>query len=77
MKKAFVYSLKHSLPIFVSFVPVGLVYGILMCTAGYNWLWSGFCSIAVTVGLHLWKKNSLISILGGTVCCMILTQMMV
>ena len=32
---------------------------------------------AVTVGLHLRKKNSLISILGGTVCCMILTQMMV
>lgn len=50
MKKAFVYSLKHSLPIFVSFVPVGLVYGILMCTAGYNWLWSGFCSIAVFAG---------------------------
>lgn len=34
-------------------------------------------SCAVTLGLHLWKKNSLISILGGTVCCMILTQIMI
>ena len=41
---------------------------------------SGFApqliSCAVTAGLHLWKKNSLISILGGTVCCMLLTQLM-
>ena len=29
---------------------------------------------AITAGLHLWKRNSLISILGGTVSCMLLTQ---
>lgn len=33
-------------------------------------------SAAVTLGLHLWKKNSLVSILGGTACCMILTQIL-
>lgn len=31
-------------------------------------------SCAVTLGLQLWRKNSLISILGGTACCMLLTQ---
>lgn len=31
-------------------------------------------SIAVTVGLHLWKKQMLLSIAGGTVCYMLLIQ---
>ena len=31
-----------------------------------------FISIAVTVGLHLWKRQMLISIAGGTVCYMLL-----
>ena len=29
---------------------------------------------ALVVALHLWKKNTLISIVGGTVCYMILVQ---
>ena len=29
---------------------------------------------AVTVGLHLWKRNSFLSIFGGTAVCMLLTQ---
>lgn len=29
---------------------------------------------AVTAGLHLWRRSTLLSILGGTVCCMLLTQ---
>lgn len=32
-------------------------------------------SCALVVGLHLWKKNTLLSILGGTVCYMVLVQM--
>ncbi len=45
MKQAFLYSLKSSLPILVSFLPVGLAYGIVMQTAGYNWLWTaGVCA---------------------------------
>lgn len=32
-------------------------------------------SCVVTVLLHLWKSNTLLTIAGGTVCCMILTQM--
>ncbi len=31
-------------------------------------------AIAVTAGLHLWKKQILLSIAGGTVCYMILVQ---
>ena len=30
---------------------------------------------AVVVGLHLWKKQMLLSIAGGTVCYMLLVQM--
>lgn len=31
-------------------------------------------SIAVVAGLHLWKRQMLLSIAGGTVCCMLLVQ---
>lgn len=31
-------------------------------------------AIAVVVGLHLWKKQMLLSIAGGTVCYMLLVQ---
>ena len=108
MKQAFLYSLKKSLPVLVSFIPVGLAYGILMQTSGYNWIWTaGTCvsvfagslqflmvrffaggvslasaaiipqliACAVTVGLHLWKRNSFLSIFGGTAVCMLLTQL--
>lgn len=50
MKKAFLYSLKHSFPIFISFIPVGLAYGMLMQSAGYNFMWTGACSIFVLAG---------------------------
>lgn len=32
-------------------------------------------AIAVTAGLHLWKRQILLSIAGGTVCYMLLVQM--
>ena len=28
----------------------------------------------LTVVLHLWKRSTLLSIAGGTICCMLLTQ---
>ena len=31
-------------------------------------------AICVTVGLHLWKKQMLLSVAGGTVCYMLLVQ---
>lgn len=33
-----------------------------------------FISIAAVVGLYLWKRNTLLSILAGTVCYMLLIQ---
>lgn len=32
-------------------------------------------SIVVVIGLHLWKKQMLLSIAGGTVCYMLLVQL--
>ncbi|HCE74249.1 MAG TPA: branched-chain amino acid transporter AzlD, partial [Lachnospiraceae bacterium] len=32
-------------------------------------------AIAVTAGLHLWKKNMLLSIAGGTIVYMLLVQL--
>ena len=32
-------------------------------------------SVALVVALHIWKKNTLLSIIGGTVCYMVLVQM--
>ena len=31
-------------------------------------------AVAVTVGLHLWKRNMLLSVASGTVCYMLLVQ---
>ncbi len=32
-------------------------------------------AIAVTVGLHLWQRQMLLSIAGGTICYMLLVQL--
>ena len=50
MKKAFQYSLRHSIPILISFIPVGIAYGILMQTSGFNWVWTGACSLFIFAG---------------------------
>ena len=33
-----------------------------------------FIAIAATIGLHLWKKNSMLSIFGGTILFMVLSR---
>ena len=43
---------------------------ILSCSHGIPEL----TAIAVTAGLHLWKRNMLLSIAGGTICYMLLVQ---
>ena len=50
MKNAFKYSFRHSFPILISFIPVGLAYGILMQTSGLNWVWTGACSLFIFAG---------------------------
>ena len=41
LKKSFSYALRHSLPIFAGFIPLGLAYDVLMHNAGYNFVWTG------------------------------------
>ena len=50
MRKTAVYAFHHSIPILIGFFPVGLAYGLLMQQAGYNFLWSGACSLFVLAG---------------------------
>ena len=50
LKKSFSYALRHSLPIFASFLPLGLAYGVLMQNAGYNALWTGATCLFVFAG---------------------------
>lgn len=50
MKSAFRYAFRHSLPILISFIPVGLAYGVLMQTAGFNWIWSGASCLLIFAG---------------------------
>ena len=39
-----------------------------------NWL-PALISVVLVVVLHLWKRNTLLSIIGGTLCYMVLVQM--
>lgn len=41
-----------------------------------DWL-SELISVVVVIGLHVWKRNTLLSIIGGTVCYMMLIQFVV
>lgn len=50
MTKTLRYAIQHSFPILISFIPVGLAYGVLMQNAGYNFLWTGACSLFVLAG---------------------------
>ena len=34
-----------------------------------------FIGVGVTAGLHVWRRNTLLSIVGGTVCYMLLVQL--
>jgi len=47
--------------------------GITFATLG-GWLPTLIAS-AVTVAFHLWKGNTMLSIFGGTICYMVLIQM--
>lgn len=71
-------------PAFVSYLGAALpaaIFAMLVvyCLRDVSWF-SGthglpeLIAVAVTAGLHLWKRNMLLSIAGGTVCYMLLVQ---
>ena len=58
------------------------VFGMLVvyCLKGVSLLSGSYgipelIAIAVTVGIHLWKRKMLLSVAGGTVCYMLLVQL--
>lgn len=79
-------------PIFITFIekfipPMVMICLVLYCikdtqfvTAEKTIDFAGFippaAGICSTIGLHLWKKNSLISIFGGTIIYMILLKLL-
>ena len=50
MKQTFLYAFRRSIPIMLGFFPLGIAYGVLMESVGYNFLWSGFASVTVFAG---------------------------
>ena len=50
MKKTILYVMKRSVPILIGFFPIGVAYGVLMRSIGYNTLWSALCSVIVFSG---------------------------
>lgn len=77
-----VFSEKRKTPAFIQYIGKYLpsaVFGMLVvyCLKDVSLLQGShglpeFLSIAVTVLLHLWKRQMLISIAGGTICYMLL-----
>ena len=76
---------KRQTPPFISYLGKVLPYAIMgmlvvYCLKGVSVtqlssLAPAVLGVGITAGLHLWKHNTLISIIGGTVCYMLLVQM--
>ncbi len=75
---------KRQTPIFVTYLGRVLPYAVMgmlviYCLRGISFVAAPhgipeLCSVAVVVGLHLWRRNTLLSIVGGTACYMFLVQ---
>lgn len=70
--KVVLYLGKYLPPAVIAMLIVYCLRGVSF-TAASGWAPSLIAGLVV-VGLHLWKKNDLISILGGTVLYMVLVQ---
>lgn len=53
--------MRASLPVMAGYIVLGMGFGVLL-------------AVAAVAGLHLWKKNTLLSIFGGTAFYMLLVQ---
>lgn len=80
-----IFSSKKPTPKYVQYLGKALpaaIFGMLVvyCLKNVN-VFAGshglpeLISIAVVVALHLWKKQMLISVAGGTICYMLLVQL--
>ena len=50
MKQTFLYAFRRTIPIMLGFFPLGIAYGVLMESIGYNFLWSTLTSLTVLAG---------------------------
>lgn len=79
-----VFSAKKPTPRYIQYLGKALpsaIFGMLViyCLKNVSFLTGThglpeLIAVAATVGLHLWKRQMLLSIAGGTVCYMILIQ---
>lgn len=83
----FVFGGRRPIPKWVQYLGSVLPYAIMAMLVVYclkdvsfavfaGWLPSAI-SVAVVVVLHIWKRNTLLSIIGGTVCYMVLIRFLV
>jgi len=70
--KVVLYLGKYLPPAVIAMLIVYCLKGVSFQSVG-NWLPALIASVAVVL-LHLWKKNDMLSILGGTVLYMVLVQ---
>ena len=85
--KALKLAFPYTIPIFAGFWFLGIAYGIYANASGFSFvyplimsmtIYSGsleFIAIGVKVTVHLWKRQMLLSIAGGTICYMLLVQL--
>lgn len=85
--KALKWAFPYTIPIFAGFWFLGIAYGIYANASGFSFVYPlimsmtiyggslEFIAIGVTVAVHLWKRQMLLSIAGGTICYMLLVQL--
>lgn len=79
-----IFHAKRTTPEFITYLGKILPYAIMgmlvvYCLKGISFIQAPFgipelLASAVVVLLHIWKRNTLISIVGGTICYMLLVQ---
>lgn len=82
----FVFDGKRSIPEFIRYLGAALPYSIMamlviyclkdISFVNYSGWFPALISVFAVVVLHVWKRNTLLSIVGGTVCYMLLIRCM-